>query len=119
LVTIVFVVFARPLINIFTTDPEVVPYGIDALRYISYGYVFYAYGMVMVASFNGAGDTTTPTLINLSCYWLFQIPLAYTLALPLKFGARGVFVAICIAESTIAVVGMLIFRRGSWKTRKI
>ncbi|HEV8482105.1 MAG TPA: MATE family efflux transporter [Blastocatellia bacterium] len=119
LVTIVFVVFARPLINIFTTDPDVVPYGIDALRYISYGYVFYAYGMVMVASFNGAGDTTTPTLINLGCYWLFQIPLAYTLALPLGMGARGVFLAICIAESTIAVVGMLIFRRGKWKTRKI
>jgi putative MATE family efflux protein len=119
LVTIVFVVFARPLINIFTTDPDVVPYGIDALRYISYGYVFYAYGMVMVASFNGAGDTTTPTLINLGCYWLFQIPLAYTLALPLGMGARGVFMAICIAESTIAVVGMLIFRRGKWKTRKI
>ena len=119
LVTIVFVVFARSLINIFTTDPEVVSYGIDALRFISYGYVFYAYGMVMVASFNGAGDTTTPTLINLSCYWLFQIPLAYTLALTLGFGARGVFLAICIAESTIAVVGMLVFRRGKWKTRKI
>src|ERR1044071_1908009 len=88
LVTIVFVVFARPLINIFTTDPEVVRYGIDALRFISYGYVFYAYGMVMVQSFNGAGDTTTPTLINLSCYWLFQIPLAYTLALPVGLGAR-------------------------------
>jgi putative MATE family efflux protein len=119
LVTIVFVAFARPLINIFTTDPEVVPYGIDALRYISYGYVFYAYGMVMVASFNGAGDTTTPTLINLACYWLFQIPLAYTLALPIGLGARGVFLAICIAESTIAVVGILVFRRGKWKTRKI
>jgi len=119
LVTIVFVVFARPLINIFTTDPEVVPYGIDALRYVSYGYIFYAYGMVMVASFNGAGDTTTPTLINLFCYWLFQIPLAYTLALPIGLGARGVFLAICIAESTIAVVGMVVFRRGKWKTRKI
>jgi Na+-driven multidrug efflux pump len=75
--------------------------------------------MVMVQSFNGAGDTTTPTWINLFCYWLFQIPLAYSLALPLNFGARGVFLAITIAESTIAVVGILLFRRGKWKTRKV
>jgi MATE family, multidrug efflux pump len=118
-VTIVFLVLARPMIGIFTTDPEVVPYGVNALRYISYGYVFYAYGMVMVASFNGAGDTTTPTFINLFCYWLFQIPLAYILALPAGFGARGVFMAITVAESTIAVVGVLVFRRGRWKTRQI
>jgi putative MATE family efflux protein len=118
-VTVVFIVLAEQLIGIFTTDPEVVPYGVDALRYISYGYVFYAYGMVMVASFNGAGDTTTPTFINLFCYWLFQIPLAYVLALPFGFGARGVFMAITVAESTIAVVGVLVFRRGRWKTRQI
>jgi len=119
LVTIVFVALAEPMIRIFTSDPEVIPYGVDALRYISYGYIFYAYGMVMVASFNGAGDTTTPTYINLCCYWLFQIPLAYTLALGAGLGARGVFMAITIAESTLAVVGVLAFRRGRWKTRKI
>jgi putative MATE family efflux protein len=118
-VTVVFLIFARPLINIFSEDPEVVPYGVDALRYISYGYIFYAYGMVMVQAFNGAGDTTTPTYINLFCYWLFQIPLAYTLALPAGLGARGVFLAITIAESFIAVVGMLVFRRGRWKNREI
>ncbi|HWC76616.1 MAG TPA: MATE family efflux transporter [Blastocatellia bacterium] len=119
LVTVVFVLLPGPLIRIFTSEPDVVPYGIDALRYISYGFVFYAIGMVMVQSFNGAGDTTTPTWINLFCYWLFQIPLAYSLALPLNFGARGVFLAITIAESTIAVVGILLFRRGKWKTRKV
>jgi MATE family, multidrug efflux pump len=118
-VTVVFVLLAGPLIRIFTQDESVLPYGIEALRYISCGYIFYAYGMVMVQSFNGAGDTTTPTLINLFCYWLLQIPLAYTLSLPVGLGARGVFLAITIAESTIAVVGILAFRRGHWKTQKI
>ncbi len=118
-VTIVFIVFAEPLVRIFTNDPEVVPFGVDCLRYISYGYVFYAYGMVMVQAFNGAGDTMTPTIINLFCYWLFQIPLAYALALPLGMNAQGVFLAITISESTLAVVGILVFRRGRWKKREI
>jgi Na+-driven multidrug efflux pump len=119
LVAIVFVTFAERLIGIFTTDPAVVPYGVACLRFISCGYIFYAYGMVMVQSFNGAGDTNTPTLINLGCYWLFQIPLAYALAVPLGFGAKGIFVAITIAESMLAVVSVLVFRRGKWKTQKV
>ena len=119
LVAITFVTFAERLIGIFTTDPAVVPYGVAALRFISYGYVFYAYGMVVVQSFNGAGDTSTPTLINLACYWLIQIPLAYSLAIPLGFGAKGVFAAITIAESLLAVVAILAFRRGTWKTREV
>ena len=119
IVTILFVVFAETMIGIFTKDPEVIPYGVAALRYVSYGYVFYAYGMVMMAAFNGAGDTTTPTFINLCCYWLFQIPLAYALALPAGQGANGVFLAITISESLLAVTAVLIFRRGRWKHRKI
>jgi putative MATE family efflux protein len=119
LVTVVFLIFAEPLIGIFTDDAAVLPYGIDALRFISYGYVFYAYGMVMVASFNGAGDTTTPTFINIFCYWLLQIPLAYVLALSLGLGAKGVFLAITIAESILAVVGIMVFRLGRWKNREI
>ncbi|MGA9767997.1 MAG: MATE family efflux transporter [Blastocatellia bacterium] len=118
-VTVVFTIFAEPMIRIFTQEEAALRYGTDALRFISFGYIFYAYGMVMVAAFNGAGDTTTPTLINLFCYWLFQIPLAYTLAWHTGLGARGIFIAITIAETTIAVVGMLAFRRGRWKTRKI
>jgi len=118
-VTIVFTLFAEPLVRIFTNDPAVVPFGVDCLRYISYGYVFYAYGMVMVQAFNGAGDTMTPTIINLFCYWLLQIPLAYVLAMPLGLNAQGVFLAITISESTIAVVGVLAFRRGRWKKREI
>jgi putative MATE family efflux protein len=119
LVAITFITFAERLIGIFTTDPAVVPYGVSCLRFISYGYIFYAYGMVMVQSFNGAGDTNTPTVINLCCYWLFQIPLAYSLAIPFGFGAKGVFVAITIAESLLAVVSVVVFRRGKWKTRKV
>jgi MATE family, multidrug efflux pump len=118
-VAITFIAFAEQLIGIFTTDPAVVPYGVSCLRFISYGYIFYAYGMVMVQSFNGAGDTNTPTVINLCCYWLFQIPLAYALAIPLGFGAKGVFVAITISESFLAVVSVLVFRRGRWKTREV
>ena len=119
LVAIIFVTFSERLIGIFTTDPAVVPYGVACLRFISYGYIFYAYGMVMVQSFNGAGDTTTPTLINLGCYWLFQIPLAYALAIPLGFGAKGIFVAITIAESMLAVVSVVVFRRGKWKQQRV
>jgi putative MATE family efflux protein len=119
IVTVVFILFAEPLVRLFTNDPAVIPFGVDCLRYISYGYIFYAYGMVIVQAFNGAGDTTTPTVINLFCYWLFQIPLAYALALPLGLNAQGVFLAITISESTIAVVSVLVFRRGKWKERKI
>jgi Na+-driven multidrug efflux pump len=119
LVTILFVLFSERIIRIFTTDAGVVAYGISALRLISYGYIFYAFGMVVVHAFNGAGDTYTPTVINLFCYWLFQIPLAYALAAHLNFGARGVFLAIPIAESLLTIVAIIFFRRGHWKTRKV
>jgi len=119
LLAVVFILFPKPLVSLFTSDPAVIPFGVDCLRYVSYGYGFYAYGMVMVQAFNGAGDTTTPTIINLFCYWLWQIPLAYGLAMWAGLGAQGVFLAITISESTIAVVGVLAFRRGRWKQQKI
>ena len=81
--------------------------------------MFYAYGMVMVQAFNGAGDTVTPTLINLFCYWLWQIPIAYSLSRLAGWGPKGVFIAIAISESTLAVISMLVFRRGKWKQQKI
>ena len=117
-VTVVFTVFAEPMIRIFTHEEAALRYGTDALRFISYGYIFYAYGMVMVAAFNGAGDTLTPTLINLCCYWLFQIPLAYTLAFHTSLGARGIFLAITIAETTIAVVGILLSVEADGRRRR-
>ncbi|MBI3693289.1 MAG: MATE family efflux transporter, partial [Acidobacteria bacterium] len=118
-VAVLFILFAGPVIRLFTADPAVIPIGVACLRFISYGYIFYAYGMVMVQAFNGAGDTTTPMTINFFCYWLWEIPLAYVLALWTRLGAQGVFLAITIAESTIAVVGVLAFRRGRWKGKKI
>jgi Na+-driven multidrug efflux pump len=106
---------ASPLIALFSSDPVVVRLGALCLRVVSYGYAFYAWGMVLVQAFNGAGDTTTPTWINLGCYWLFQIPLALGLAQALGYGPLGVFLAITLAESLLAVVGLLVFRRGAWK----
>ncbi len=114
-----FIALAGPILRLFTTDPEVVSYGVGCLRFISYGYVFYAWGMVIVQAFNGAGDTWTPTVINFACQWVFQIPLAWFLAFPAGMGATGVFVAITIAESLLAVVGLWLFRRGRWKVQKI
>ena len=116
---VVFIIFANPLIRLFTEEPDVVRYGVSCLRWVSYGYGFYAWGMVMVQAFNGAGDTYTPTIINFFCYWLFQLPLAYLLAHHTGLGASGVFLAITAAESMIAVVGILVFRRGRWKRRTV
>ncbi len=118
-VAVIFIVFTERIIGIFTHDASVVAYGVSCLRLVSYGYVFYAFGMVMVQAFNGAGDTFTPTMINLGCYWLFQIPLAYTLAMHFRLGARGVFTAIPIAESVITIVAIIFFRRGRWKMKKV
>jgi putative MATE family efflux protein len=118
-VGLLFVLFAGPIVSLFTSDPAVLPYGIDCLRIVACGFLFYAYGMVVTQSFNGAGDTFTPTLINLFIFWLWEIPLAYALAIPFGFGPRGAFLAITIAFSTFAVVSVLIFRRGRWKMKAL
>jgi putative MATE family efflux protein len=114
-----FIIWAEPMIRIFSADPEVVRSGVSCLRWISYGYGFFAYGMVMVQAFNGAGDTTTPTIINFFCFWMLQIPMAYLLAMGTDLGITGVYMAMTVAESLIAVVGVLVFRRGRWRTREI
>jgi MATE family, multidrug efflux pump len=116
---LVFVLFARQIIGLFTTDPNVVPYGVDCLRIVAYGFLFYAWGMVITQSFNGAGDTWTPTIINLFVFWLWELPLAYVLAIVFGIGPRGVFLAIMIAFSTLAIVSALVFRQGKWKTRVV
>ena len=119
LVSVVFLFFAPAIIHVFTTDPQIAPVGVEALTIISYGYVFYAWGMVMMQAFNGAGDTVTPTWINFFCFWVFQIPLAWSLARPLGVGPPGVFWSIGLAYSLSAVVGILLFRRGTWKGKKV
>ena len=118
-VGVFFVFFAEPVIRLFTNDPAVVPLAASCLRIISYGNIGYAYGMVMLQAFNGAGDTVTPTIVNLFGFWVLEIPLAYALAVPLHFQSNGAYFAIVIAEGSIAVAGVLLFRRGRWKRQQI
>ncbi len=119
IVSIIYLVFAKQIILLFTQEPEVVTYGSICLQVIAAGYVFYAYGMVIIQSFNGAGDTKTPTLINFICFWLFQLPLAYMAAIYLDGGPKGVFWSITIAEVLIAVIGIAWFKKGKWKLVKV
>ena len=118
-VGVIFILFAEPIVRLFTHDPAVVPLGTSCLRILSYGNIGYAYGMVMLQAFNGAGDTVTPTIVNLFGFWLLEIPLAWWLALRAGFASNGVFFSIVIAETAIAIAGVLLFRRGRWKLQKI
>ncbi|HKV63269.1 MAG TPA: MATE family efflux transporter [Candidatus Acidoferrum sp.] len=114
-----FVLFAEPVIRLFTSDPAVVPLAVSCLRIISYGNIGYAYGMVMLQAFNGAGDTVTPTIVNFFGFWLLEIPLAYFLAIPGHMQSNGVFWSIVIAEGAIAAVSIVLFKRGRWKVQQI
>ncbi len=116
---LLFVLFAPALVGFFTTDPEVSRWGVLCLRVVGFGFPFYALGMVLVQSFNGAGDTWTPTFINFACFWMFELPFAWLLAHGVGQGPAGVFVAIALAESSLAVVSAVVFRRGRWKTKKV
>jgi putative MATE family efflux protein len=118
-VAVVFIVAADRLIGLFSADAEVLAAGADCLRIISYGYGFYALGMVLIQAFNGAGDTMTPTYVNLGCYWLLQLPLAYGLAVGAGLGPRGVFIAVLVAESVMTVAAAILFLRGSWRHRVV
>jgi Na+-driven multidrug efflux pump len=118
-VAVVLVVFPESLVGIFTNEADVLAYGVSCLRVIGLGFPLYAVGMIMVQAFNGAGDTSTPTWINVLCFWLLQLPLAYALARPLELGPSGVFAAAAIAESLLAIVAWLVFRRGAWKLKVV
>jgi putative MATE family efflux protein len=118
-VMILFLTIAPQIIGLFTNQPEVLKYGVQALRYVSLGYIFYGYGMVVVQGLNGAGDTYTPTILNVFGFWIFQIPFAYLVVNLLDWGPKGVFIAIVLAETLMAIAGIIIFRRGKWKTIKI
>ncbi len=114
-VGVLFLAGARLIAALFTSDPEVQVYAVGCLRIVSLGFIFYACGMVLTQAFNGAGDTWTPTVLNLFVFWLWEIPLAWWLSSRAGFGARGVFMALTIAYSTLAVVSAFLFRRGAWK----
>jgi putative MATE family efflux protein len=118
-VGVFFVLFAEPAVHLFTHDPTVVPLGSACLRIVSCGNIGYAYGMVMLQAFNGAGDTVTPTVVNFFGFWLFEIPLAYWLALPKHMQSNGVFWAIVVAEGAIAGASAILFKQGRWKQQKI
>jgi putative MATE family efflux protein len=118
-VTLLFLFAASPIVKVINPDPAVEEFAIKVLHIVSIGYVFYGVGMVLTNAFNGAGDTRTPTVINLFCCWAFQIPLAWTLAIGLKLGPKGVFWAILITETAISIVSFIIFRRGRWKRVKV
>lgn len=119
LVGVAFIVIPEPLVRLFTGEADVVLHAVNCLRIVSYGYAFYALGMVLVQAFNGAGDTTTPTLINLGIYWALQLPLAWLLAIQFGWGATGAFWAIPVAEGALTLTGWWIFRKGKWKVQKI
>ena len=128
-VSVIFLVFARPIVEFFAHQPgtindsaetlRVVAYGTDALRIVAYGFVFYAFGMVLEGAFNGAGDTMTPTYLNIVIFWTIEIPLAYVLAHRLQMGPSGVFWAITIAFSLLAVASAIVFKRGKWKLKVV
>jgi putative MATE family efflux protein len=118
-VGVLFVIFAEPIVRLFTHDPAVVPLGATCLRIVSYGNIGYAYGMVMLQAFNGAGDTITPTIVNFFGFWLVEIPLAYWLAIRMNMKSNGAFWAIVVAEAAIAGTSAILFKQGRWKKKKI
>jgi MATE family, multidrug efflux pump len=114
--------FASPIVSIFTRNmthefnkDAVQRVGTIALQIIGTGYIFYGIGMVMIQALNGAGDTRTPTWIHFVGFWLFQIPLAYFMAKVLGWGPIGVFIAIPVAETAIAIAAWVFFKKGKWK----
>jgi len=118
-VSVIFLLLADYIILFFSNEPAVQRYAIAAMRIISSGYIFYGIGMVLSSAFNGAGDTRTPTWINLFGFWMLQVPLAWLLSHPAGWGAYGVFWAIPLAETAITIVYYVIFKKGRWQFVKI
>ena len=118
-VTVFFMIFSGPIVGIFTRDETILAHGVQALRIIGSGYVFYGIAMVMSQALNGAGDTSTPTWINFVCFWMFQTPFAYFLAKGLEWGAKGAIIAIPVSQALLAAVAWYVFKRGRWQTIKV
>lgn len=118
-ITLLFLLLPDVIVGLFPVTEEVKVIAVKALRIVSLGYIFYGVGMVLINAFNGAGDTKTPTVINVVCYWLFQIPLAYLLAKFLEWGPTGIFVAVPVAETLMTVSAFILFKKGKWKLVKV
>ena len=116
---VVFMLFAPLIVSAFTNDAEVAAIAVRCLRIVSTGFLFYGYGMALTAAFNGAGDTRTPTLINVFSLWIVELPLAWVLARPLGFGPTGAFIALSVGFSTMCFISVWLFRRGNWKTQRV
>ena len=119
LMGLLFGVFAPAIVRGFTADSSVATVAVDGLRIMAIGFPLFAFGMVLTQSFNGAGDTSTPTRINIGVFWLFEIPLAWVLAQQTSLGFHAIFASISLAYSLLAAVSYLMFRRGSWRRRKV
>lgn len=119
IVGVIFFTNAELLMRIFTADSEIIEIGARCLKVMSYGYLAYAFGMVIIQAFNGAGDTLTPTLINFVCFWMVEIPLAYILAMEIGLAEEGVFYSIVVAETLLGIIGFILFKRGKWKTTQV
>lgn len=119
LTAIVLLVFTRPIVQFFTAEPAVVEYAVQCLHIFAFGYVVWGFGMAILQAFNGAGDTMTPTYINIFCFWMVQVPLAYVLALTVGMGPEGVFWAVFVSELLAGIVGVAVFKRGKWKLRTV
>lgn len=115
LIGVFILVNARSLLSFFIDEAEVINHGIICLQFFSYGFVFYGMGMVVIQALNGAGDTRTPVIINIICFWIIEIPLAYFLAYHSPLNERGIYLSVVLSESLMTVIGIMVFRRGKWK----
>jgi Na+-driven multidrug efflux pump len=118
-VGVVFILCAPWVIRLFTQDPAVLPDAVNCLRIFCCGNIAFAYGMVMLQAFNGAGDTLTPTYVNLFGYWVLEIPLAWYLAIHTSMHVNGVFVSVVVAQSVIVLISFMLFRQGRWMRQRI
>ena len=118
-VSLIYLLFADTIISWFSAETEVLHYGALSLRIVTVAYFLFAYGMTVTMAFNGAGDTKTPTVINFFCFWIFQLPFAYVTSLVFNWGPVGVFLAIALAESLIAIIAIIWFKKGKWKEMKV
>jgi putative MATE family efflux protein len=119
IIGLILIFLAVPIVSLLSNEPEVISKGAECLRIVSIGFVAYGFGMAVVHSLNGAGDTFSPMIINIFCFWIVEIPLAYLLAITFGMGERGVYYAIVVAETLMTITAIVVFKRGKWKLKKV